>query len=221
MKAPLHQRIVGEALGTFFLVLFGPGAVMVDAWTGGKVTVLGIALAFAFVITAVVAVLGRLSGAHINPAVSIAQAWRGALPIGDLAPYVIAQLLGAVAGSSLMVMALGRVGHVGATLPSVGLGASFLLEFVMSVALGFAAFRARGPSAPLWVGLTVGVCALVGGPLTGASMNPARSFGPALVGGEWAGHWIYWLAPIMGIWTAARLSGKIEAVPATEGTADA
>lgn len=221
MTAPLHQRAAGEAVGTFFLVLFGPGAVMVDAWTGGRVTILGIALAFAFVITAAVAVLGRLSGAHINPAVSIAQAWRGVLPMRDLAPYLGAQLVGAVAGSALMVMAVGRVGHVGATLPAIGIPASFLLEFVMSVALGIAAFRARGPAAPLWIGLTVGVCALVGGPLTGASMNPARSFGPALVGGEWTGHWIYWLAPILGIWTAALLSGKDGVPLGSEGTADA
>lgn len=221
MKAPLRHRVAGEAIGTFFLVLFGPGAVMVDAWSGGRVTVLGIALAFAFVVTAVVAVLGRVSGAHINPAISVAQAWRGTLPIGELAPYVTGQLIGAVAGSALMVMATGPVAHAGATVPMVGTIPSLLLEFVMSVALGFAAFGARGPSAPLWIGLTVGVCALVGGPLTGASMNPARSFGPALVGGEWRGHWIYWLAPVLGIVMAAILSGRAEGTRAAAGASDA
>lgn len=220
MRSPLWQRAAAEGVGTFFLVLFGPGAVMVDAWSGGRITVLGIALAFAFVVTGVVAILGRVSGAHINPAVTIAQAWRGVLPMREVAPYIAAQLIGAVAGSALMVLAVGPVGHVGATLPTVGVGVSFLLELVMSFALGLAAFRAKGPTAPLWIGLMVGVCALVGGPLTGASMNPARSFGPAVVGGEWTGHWIYWIAPIIGVSIAAMLSGREPTTATAPGVQD-
>jgi aquaporin Z len=203
LTAPLRSRVAVEALGTFFLVLIGPGAAMADAWSGGRVTQVGVSLAFAFVITAVVAAFGPVSGAHINPAVSIALAWRGRLHRSELVPYVVAQLSGAVVAAALLRYLLGPVGHNGATLPALGIARSFVLECVMSLALGIVVFRGRGALAPLAIGMTVGVCALMGGTLTGASMNPARSFGPALVGGEWAGHWIYWIAPIVGMMLAA------------------
>lgn len=205
MTRPLAHRVGAEAIGTFFLVVIGPGAVMVDAAAGGGLGTTGIALAFAFVITAMVATLGPVSGAHINPAVSIAMTWRGRLARRDLPPYVAAQLVGAAAGSLFLAFLLGHAGRSGATLPTIGISRSFLLEGAMSFALSMVAFRSRGGFAPLAVGLTVGFCALVGGPLTGASMNPARSFGPALVGGEWSGHWIYWMAPILGMLAAAEV----------------
>lgn len=205
LRIPLSRRLAAEGLGTFLLVLVGPGAVMVDAWSGGKVTHVGVALAFTFVITAVVAVLGPVSGAHINPAVSIALGWRDRTGWRDPAAYVAAQLLGATAASLLLVAILGHVGRDGATLPTIGAARSLAFEVAMSLALGIVAFRARGALAPLAVGMTVGFCALVGGPLTGASMNPARSFGPALVGQEWTAHWVYWIAPIAGVSLAAWL----------------
>jgi MIP family channel proteins len=205
LTSPLIRRLLAESLGSFFLVLIGPGAVMVDAWSGGRLTPVGIALAFAFVITGAVAALAPISGAHINPAVSVAMAWRGRLAVRDLAPYVGAQLVGAAGASAVLAYLLGSVGRSGATLPVIGMPRTLVLELVMSLALGVVVFRARGALAPLAIGVTVGFCALVGGPLTGASMNPARSFGPALVGGEWAGHWIYWAAPIVGMLLAAQL----------------
>ncbi|MBW8772702.1 MAG: aquaporin [Gemmatimonadetes bacterium] len=210
LTAPLRWRLGGEGLGTFFLVLIGPGAAMADAWSGGRVTHVGVALAFAFVITGVVAVLGPLSGAHINPAVSIAMAWRGKLGRRELVPYLLAQLAGAVLAAAFLRWLLGPVGHNGATLPAVGVGRSFALEGAMSLVLGLVAFRSRGSLAPLAIGLTVGFCALMGGTLTGASMNPARSFGPALVGGEWAGHWIYWIAPVVGMLIAAAIDRGLD-----------
>jgi glycerol uptake facilitator-like aquaporin len=112
---------------------------------------------------------------------------------------------GAVVAAALLRYLLGPVAHNGATLPAIGISRSFLLEFAMSLALGIVAFRSRGPLAALAIGMTVGFCALMGGTLTGASMNPARSFGPALVGGEWAGHWLYWIAPILGMMLAAAI----------------
>jgi aquaporin Z len=183
---------------------------MVDAHTGGAVGNTGIALAFTFVVTAMVYALGHLSGAHINPAVTIGFWSARRFPAGEVGPYLIAQSLGAVAASGVLRFVLGPVGHLGATLPSISVSAAFLIEWLLSFVLMFVIMavatddRAAGGFAGIAVGLTVGFCALTGGPLTGASMNPARSLGPALVGAVWSGHWIYWVAPILGMVTAAR-----------------
>jgi MIP family channel proteins len=210
----LGRRATAEAVGTFFLVLIGPGAAMVNAVTGGSLGVAGIALAFAFVIIAMVYALGHLSGAHLNPAVTVAFWSTGRFPRRDVVPYVVAQCAGAIAASALSRAVLGPVGHLGATLPAlappISLTAAFALEFAMSFALMFVIMavatddRVAPGFAPIAVGLTVGFCALMGGPLTGASMNPARSFGPAVIGGEWRAHWVYWVAPIMAMLVAAR-----------------
>lgn len=218
LTPPFSCRLAAEGIGTFFLVLIGPGAVMVDASTGGGLGVAGIALAFAFVVTAMAATFGGISGAHINPAVSVAMAWRGRLALKELPAYVGVQLLGAIAGSLVLEYLLVRAGHSGATLPSIGTARTLVLEGVMSFGLALVVLRGRGSFAPLGAGLTVGFCALVGGPLTGASMNPARSFGPALVGGEWTGHWIYWVAPIVGMLLAAVVDRWLAgATPGGEG----
>ncbi|MGI9040146.1 MAG: MIP/aquaporin family protein [Gemmatimonadales bacterium] len=207
----MGRRVIAEGLGTFLLVLVGPGAVMVDAHTGGTITHVGVALAFAFVVIAMIYALGHLSGAHINPAVTVAFWSVGRFPSSQVLPYLLAQCAGAAVASGLSRLALGTPGQMGATLPAVSLAAAFGAEWLMSFALMFVVMavatdeRVAAGFAPLAVGLTVGFCALVGGPLTGASMNPARSFGPALVGGLWAGHWLYWAAPITGMLAAARL----------------
>ena len=181
------RRLVAEGVGTFFLVLIGPGAVMVDAYTGGAIGHTGVALAFAFVVTTMVYALGHLSGAHINPAVTIGFWSVRRFPSREVGPYLVAQLLGAVAASGFLRGVLGPVGHVGATLPSLPVGSAFAVEW--------------------------GSCALTGGPLTGASKNPARSFGPAFVGGTWTAHWIYWAAPITAMVTAARLYDFLRGAP--------
>ncbi len=204
------RRALAEGIGTYFLVLIGPGAVMVDAYTHGALGVTGIALAFAFVIAAMVYALGPLSGCHINPAVTLTFWSQRRFPARDVAPYLVAQFTGAILASLTMRTVLGPVGELGATLPHVGLLNSFVIEWIfsfglmlviMSVATGN---RVEDGFAGLAVGLTVGFCALLG-PLTGASMNPARSFGPALVGGLWTGHWIYWIAPITGMMCGGRV----------------
>jgi aquaporin NIP len=204
------RRAAAEAIGTFFLVLIGPGAVMVNAYTSGIITHVGVSLAFAFVVIAMIYAIGHVSGAHINPAVTIAFWSVGRFPSSHLLPYVAAQCAGAVAASALSRFALGPVGHLGATLPAVPFGVAFGVEWLLSFALmfvirGASDERVTSGFAALAVGLTVGFCALVAGPLTGASMNPARSFGPALVGGLWQAHWLYWFAPITAMLTAARL----------------
>ncbi len=205
------RRLTAEAVGTFFLVLIGPGAAMVNAWGGGVLGVSGIALAFAFVVIAMVYALGHVSGAHINPAVTVAFWSARRFPAREVIPYVVAQCVGAAAAAATLRAVLGPVGHLGATLPAIPIGAAFAIEWLLSFALMLVIMavatddRVAPGFAPLAVGLTVGFCALTGGPLTGASMNPARSFGPAVVGGLWTAHWIYWLAPITGMIAAARL----------------
>jgi aquaporin Z len=205
------RRALAEAIGTFFLVLIGPGAAMTDAYTGGAVGHAGVALAFAFVVTAMVYALGHLSGAHINPAVTVAFWSAGRFPGRDVLPYVLAQCAGAVAASLTLTAVLGPVGRAGATVPAVGVAGSFAVEWLLSFVLMLVVMavatdpRAASGFAGIAVGLTVGFCAMTGGPLTGASMNPARSLGPAVAGGTWDAHWIYWAAPVTAMLAATRV----------------
>ncbi|MFL5403377.1 MAG: MIP/aquaporin family protein [Gemmatimonadales bacterium] len=205
------RRAAAEALGTFFLVLIGPGAAMVDAYSGGALGQVGIALSFGFVVIAMIYALGHLSGAHINPAVTLGFWSVRRFPTADVLPYILAQCIGAVAASAVSRAALGPVGRLGATLPRVSLGAAFGIEWLLSFGLMFVIMavatdeRVADGFAAIAVGLTVGFCALVGGPLTGASMNPARSLGPAVMGDHWEGHWLYWLAPVTAMMAAARV----------------
>jgi MIP family channel proteins len=205
------RRAAAEALGTFFLVLTGPGAVMVDAYSGGVISHGGVALAFAFVVISMIYALGHLSGAHINPAVTLAFWSVRRFPSAEVGSYMAAQCAGATAASLLSRWALGKVGSVGATSPSIPVPAAFGVEWLLSFVLMFVIMavatdkRVADGFAPIAVGLTVGFCAMVGGPLTGASMNPARSLGPALAGNLWEGHWLYWVAPISAMITAAWL----------------
>jgi aquaporin Z len=223
-RSDVARRAAAEALGTFFLVLIGPGAVMVDAYSGGVVTHVGVALAFAFVVLAMIYALGHLSGAHINPAVTLAFWSSRRFPGREVLPYVTAQCLGAVGASLLSRAALGTVGAVGATLPKVPIAAAFGIEWLLSFALMFVIMavatdeRVAAGFAAIAVGLTVGFCAMVGGPLTGASMNPARSFGPALAGGLWHAHWVYWVAPVTGMLVAARVYDFLRPVRPPVGT---
>ena len=204
------KRLMAEAIGTFFLVLIGPGTAMVDAYTSGAVGHVGVALAFGFVVIAMIYALGHLSGAHINPAVTLGFWSTRRFPSAEVLPYVLAQCAGASAASAVLRSVLGDVGHMGATLPRVPIAAAFAVEGLLSFALMLVIMavatdeRVSDGFAPIAVGLTVGFCALMAGPLTGASMNPARSFGPALVGGEWQAHWLYWVAPITAMVVAAR-----------------
>jgi aquaporin NIP len=199
----MTRRLAAELVGTFFLVLIGPGAAMVNARTGGGLGVTGVALAFAFVVAAMILAFGGVSGAHINPAVSIAFWSARRLPGRDVVPYVAAQCAGAVMAAAVLRGVMGTVAQSGATIPAISVTGAFALEWLMSFALMLVivavATDTRPGVAPIVIGLTVGCCALTGGPLTGASMNPARSLGPAVVGGLWRAHWLYWVAPIAGM----------------------
>lgn len=199
-----------EALGTAVLVLVGPGAAMVAASTGafGHAEV---ALAFGLVVTLVVAAIGHISGAHINPAVTIA--FWSTQRIGGRAAmmYVLAQCTGAVVASYVLGWLLGPVGDFGATIPALSLDRAFVVEAGYSGLLAFVIFavatdaRVHRAIVPFAIGITVYAGALVTGPLTGGSFNPARTLGPAVAGNLWQAHWLYWVAPIVGMLVAARL----------------
>jgi aquaporin NIP len=199
----LARALVAEAIGTFALVFAGAGAVMVDAKTHALGHV-GVAITFGLVIMAMIYAVGHVSGAHFNAAVTFAFALTRHFPWRRALGYWIAQLFGAVAAAALLRGSLGDVAHVGATLPSGSQGQSFLWELVMSAFLMFVVLavatdtRAVGEAAALAIGGTIGLDAMFGGPISGASMNPMRSLGPALVSGDLHGLWLYIVAPVAG-----------------------
>jgi aquaporin NIP len=208
------RRYAAEAIGTFALVALGPGAVMVSASTHAFGHA-GVALAFGLVIAFVVAATGHLSGAHINPAVTVAFWSVRRFPAREVIPYVVAQCAGATAASFTLRWILGPVAALGATVPALSLGRAFAVEFGYSALLAFVIMgvatdeRAPAGVAPFALGATVFAGALVTGPLTGGSFNPARSLGPALAGGGWAAHWLYWAAPISGMIAAMHLYERL------------
>lgn len=201
-----RREALTEAIGTFALVFAGTGAVMVNNLSQGAVTHLGISFIFGAIVAALIYSTGHISGAHFNPAVTLAFWTAGFFPKRRVLMYILAQITGAIAASTLLLISLGRVANLGATLPlNDNWLQSFVLETVLSFILMFVILgsgldrRAPIGFAGLAIGLTVGVEAAFMGPITGASMNPARSFGPAFVGGIWLHHWLYWVAPILGM----------------------
>ncbi len=195
---------MAEAIGTFALVFVGTGAIVVDDLSGGAVTHLGVSLAFGAVVGTMIFAVGDVSGAHFNPAVSVGFWVARRFPGSRVLPYIGAQAFGALAGSALLrVLFPGHAG-LGATRPAGSLAQSFGLEVVLTFFLMFVILsvttgaRERGITAALAIGGTVAMGALFGGPISGASMNPARSFGPALVSGELSLLWLYLTAPVVG-----------------------
>ena len=217
----LLQRCAAEAFGTFALVMIGPGAAMVAARTHAFDSS-GVALAFGLAVTIVVASSGHLGGAHINPAVTIGFWSTGRFRGAEVLPYMVAQCAGAIAASFLSGWLLGPVGNFGATLPNLPLAQSFVVEMGYSgllafVIMGVATDVRTPPSvAPFAVGATVFAGALVTGPLTGGSFNPARSLGPAVASGLWTAHWLYWCAPILGMIVGMRLYELLRTDPGAE-----
>ena len=201
----LWRRSLAEGIGTFFLVLAGCGAIVADASSGGALGSVGIALVFGLVVMAMISATGHLSGAHLNPAVTVAFALTRHFPLRDVAGYVIAQTAGGIAAALLLLAAWpDRPADLGATVPSVGVVTALAYEVALTAALMFVIIsvatdvRAWGSGAALAIGATVALDAMFGGPVTGASMNPARSLGPALAAGEWQNFWLYILGPVLG-----------------------
>jgi MIP family channel proteins len=202
------RPLVAEAIGTFALVFAGCGAIVVDAKTG-QLGHLGVALTFGLVIMVMIYAVGHVSGAHFNPAVTFAFALSRHFPWSRAAGYWAAQVAGGIAAAAIVRASLGLHAHDGATLPSGSQGQAFLWELVLTFFLMFVIMavatdtRAVGEAAAIAVGGTVGLDALFGGPVTGASMNPARSLAPAIVSGELHALWLYLAAPPLGAALAA------------------
>ncbi|MBI2861436.1 MAG: aquaporin [Chloroflexi bacterium] len=201
---------LAELFGAFGLIFMGAGSIIADAYTGGKVGLVGIALAHALVLGVVVSATMHLSGGHINPAVTLSFMTTGRIGVGPGIAYIVAQLIGAtLAGLMLLVVFPSNVYQkvsLGATLlaPEIGFWTGVLIEAVLTFFLVFTVFATavdpRGPKsiAGFGIGLVLAFDILAAGPLTGASINPARTFGPALAGGYWANHLVYWIGPIVG-----------------------
>jgi MIP family channel proteins len=204
-RPDLGRRAAAEALAAFALVFAGCGAIVADTRYEGALGAVGVSLVFGLIIMAMVYATGHLSGAHINPAVTVAFTLSRHFPARDAAAYIAAQLIGAAAGA-LVLLAVwpDQPAELGATVPSVAAGSAFVYEVVLTAFLMFVIMavatdtRAVGAAAAIAIGGTVGLDALFGGPVTGASMNPARSFGPALAAGEWTDFWLYVLGPLVG-----------------------
>ena len=228
------RRLFSELLGTFFLVLVAVGGGMVNARFGGDAVSIGARVVSpALMVAAIILFMGAVSGAHLNPAVSIAFALRGDFPLKRVPAYIVAQFLGAVLATLLLWALIGKQGSAGLTLPGQGISATtaMLWEVVLttglvSVILGTASGAQQiGPLAAIGVGSYIALAGLWGSPVSGASMNPARSLGPALVLGDWTAWWAYLVGPVAGAMIAVGFAyvlrgpgGGRSGVQAAQGT---
>jgi len=214
------RPLLAEFFGTFILIFVGAGAVCTDGFTVGGVGLVGIALAHGLAIFIGVSIFSYISGAHFNPAVTIGVLLAKKIDAAKAVGYLIAQLLGATVAAYILrlIFSIDIWGPVSLGAPAVsdtiGAGRAILMEafltmFLVHVVLATAVDE-RGPKAifPFSIGLTITMGILVGGPLTGAAMNPARAFGPALAAGFWANHYVYWVGPILGGVVAALVYNK-------------
>ncbi|HBB73045.1 MAG TPA: aquaporin [Planctomycetaceae bacterium] len=200
----LSRRLGAEAFGTFWLVFAGTGAAVVNEVTDGVVTHVGVALAFGLVVMVLIHAVGSVSGCHINPAVTIGLAAAGRFERRDVPSYVASQCVGAVLASATLRLLFPDSVTLGATIPAGGDLQSFVLEFILTFVLMFvvltisAGDRDERRLGGIVIGSVIALEALFAGPVSGASMNPARSLGPALVSTRLDSLWIYLVAPIVG-----------------------
>ncbi|KAL5096914.1 hypothetical protein RYX36_001241, partial [Vicia faba] len=202
---PLLQKLIAEVVGTFFLIFIGCGVVVTNLNNDNVVTLLGIAIVWGLCVVVLVYSLGHISGAHFNPAVTIAHASTKRFPLVQVPPYIIAQLVGSLlASGALKLVFTGKENQFVGTLPAGSDLQAFVIEFIITFYLMFIISgvatddRAIGELAGLAVGSAIILNVLFAGPITGASMNPARSLGPAIVHHEYRGIWIYLISPILG-----------------------
>lgn len=205
------KRLLSEFLGTFFLVFAGTGAIVINQATGGAIGHAGIAMVFGLVVLAMIHAFGDVSGAHLNPAVTLGFAAAGRFPWKDTGPYLISQIAGAFAASALLRVLFPASPTLGATLPAGSVMQSFALEVVLTAALMLVILsvstgaKEKGITAGIAIGAVVGLEAMFAGPICGASMNPARSLAPAIVGGHLEHLWLYPASTVLGALIAVPL----------------
>jgi len=198
------KKYVAEFIGTFALVFAGTGAIVIDEVSGGAITHVGVAFTFGLVVLAMIYTVGDVSGAHLNPAVTLGFFIARRFPWREIFPYLASQCLGAFVASGLLRFLFPQSRNLGATFPSGSDTQSFVLELVLTAILMFVILSVstgaaeKGITAGIAVGSVIGLEAMFAGPICGASMNPARSIGPALVSGQFQHLWIYLVAPIAG-----------------------
>lgn len=209
------KKLAAEFIGTFALVFAGTGAIVIDQISGGAITHVGIALTFGLVVLAMVYTLGDISGAHLNPAVTLGFFVARRLSGREVIPYIVSQCFGAIAASVMVYVLFPLHATLGATLPAGSTLQSFILEIILTALLMFVILGVstgaseKGMTAGIVVGSIIGLEAMFAGPICGASMNPARSFGPALVAREFASLWIYLAAPLAGALLALPLCASV------------
>ena len=199
------KKYWAELLGTYILVFVGTGAIMINEITGGEVSHLGVGLSFGLVVMAMIYAIGDISGAHINPAVTIAFAIAKRFPKNQILPYISFQLVGAILASASLYFIFPESNTMGETLPlKEDWIQSFMLEFILTFILMFVILnvstgsKEKGITAALAVGGVVAFEATFAGPISGASMNPARSIAPAIFSGDLTHLWLYVIATILG-----------------------
>lgn len=205
------KKCAAEFFATFCLVFAGTSAIVVNAASGGAITHVGIALVFGLVVLAMIYTVGDVSGAHLNPAVTLGFYAAGRLEFGLVLPYIASQILGAIAASAAVRAILPNESALGATQPAGGAMQSFLLEIILTLILMWVILsvstgaKEKGITAGIAVGAVIALEALFAGPISGASMNPARSLGPALLSWQLESLWIYLTAPVLGTLLAVPL----------------
>jgi aquaporin NIP len=198
------KKYFAEAIGTFMLVFCGTGAIIINEVSGGVVTHPGIAITFGLIVLAIIHTIGDISGAHVNPAVTIAFAIAGRFEKKNILPYVLAQIIGAIAASATLKLLFPQNELLGTTLPSGSWQQSFILELILTFMLMYVILnvstgnKEKGITAGIAIASVVGLEAMFAGPICGASMNPARSLAPAIISGHFEYLWVYIAAPVTG-----------------------
>ncbi len=198
------KRYISEVIGTFSLVFCGTGAMTINEVTAGDITHVGVAITWGLIVMAMIYAFGEISGAHFNPAVTIAFAYAKKFEWKDVPKYIIAQSIGAILASSILLYLFPQSEFLGGTIPTIEPLKAFIIEtllsyFLMVVIINVSSgSKETGTMAGIAVGGVVLLEAMFAGPITNASMNPARSLGPALLSGHWEHQWLYFIAPVFG-----------------------
>ncbi|RCS47769.1 MIP family channel protein [Bremerella cremea] len=218
------RRYLAEVIGTFALVFSGCGAIVINQLQGGSITHVGIALTFGLIVMVMIYALGEISGAHINPAVTLGFWASKRFPLKEVVPYIVAQCLGAIAACVVLKILFFEHDTLGATLPNGPWWKSFVLEFILTFLLMFIVLnistgaKEKGIMAGAAIGGLVALEAMFAGPICGASMNPARSLGPALVSGHLEFLWLYLTATTAGALFAVPIHFALYGTATSDGT---